>query len=141
MRFRQFPRSAAVLKSDWLSLAMRPFLIVLLCAALAASLLAQKPKKKKPDEEPRPQALEVIPEPPEAVIAEPGRLSFQVSPLSDKGLLSQQVHDALKALGTLEPWRDDRQTTGVCRRVGRFTADQGHRGRRTSPARSSRCQP
>lgn len=101
MRFRQFPRSAAVLKSDWLSLAMRPFLIVLLCAALAASLLAQKPKKKKPDEEPRPQALEVIPEPPEAVIAEPGRLSFQVSPLSDKGLLSQQVHDALKALARL----------------------------------------
>ena len=80
---------------------MRPFLILLLCGALAASLLAQKPKKKKPDEEPRPQALEVIPEPPEAVIAETGRLSFQVSPLSDKGLLSQQVHDALKALARL----------------------------------------
>jgi enamine deaminase RidA (YjgF/YER057c/UK114 family) len=80
---------------------MRPFLILLLCGALAASLLAQKPKKKKPDEEPRPQTLEVLPEPPEAVIAEPGRLSFQVSPLSDKGLLSQQVHDALKALARL----------------------------------------
>ncbi len=80
---------------------MRPFLIVLLCGALAASLFAQKAKKKKPDVEPRPQALEVIPEPPEAVIAEPGRLSFQVSPLSDKGLLSQQVHDALKALTRL----------------------------------------
>jgi enamine deaminase RidA (YjgF/YER057c/UK114 family) len=80
---------------------MRPFLILLLCGTLAASLLSQKPKKKKPDVEPRPQALEVIPEPPEAVIAEPGRLSFQVSPLSDKGLLSQQVHDALKALARL----------------------------------------
>ena len=80
---------------------MRPLLILVLCGALAASLLAQKPKKKKPDVEPRPQALEVIPEPPEAVIAEPGRLSFQVSPLSDKGLLSQQVHDALKALARL----------------------------------------
>jgi enamine deaminase RidA (YjgF/YER057c/UK114 family) len=80
---------------------MRPFLILLLCGALAASLLAQKPKKKKPDIEPKPQALEVIPDPPEAVIAEPGRLSFQVSPLSDKGLLSQQVHDALKALARL----------------------------------------
>ena len=77
---------------------MRSFMILLLCGALAASLLAQKHKKKKPDEEPRPQALEVIPEPPEAVTADPGRLSFQVSPLSDKGLLSQQVHDALKAL-------------------------------------------
>jgi hypothetical protein len=48
--------------------------------------------------EPRPQALEIIPDPPDAVIAEPGRLSFQVSPFSDKGLLSQQVHDAPK------PW-------------------------------------
>jgi enamine deaminase RidA (YjgF/YER057c/UK114 family) len=80
---------------------MRPFLILLLCGVLAASLLAQKPKKKKPDVEPRPQALEIIPDPPEAVIADPGRLSFQVSPLSDKGLLSQQVHDALKALARL----------------------------------------
>lgn len=77
---------------------MRRFLILLFCCVFAASLLAQKPKKKKPDEEPRPQALEIIPDPPEAVFAEPGRLSFQVSPLSDKGLLSQQVHDALKAL-------------------------------------------
>jgi enamine deaminase RidA (YjgF/YER057c/UK114 family) len=80
---------------------MRPFLIVLLCGALAASLPAQKPKKQKPDVEPRPQALEVIPEAPEAIVVEPGRLSFQVSPLSDKGLLSQQVHDALKALARL----------------------------------------
>jgi len=39
-----------------------------------------------------------LPEPPEAVAAETGRLSFQVSPLSTKGLLSQQVRDALKAL-------------------------------------------
>jgi enamine deaminase RidA (YjgF/YER057c/UK114 family) len=77
---------------------MRRFLISLFCCVFAASLLAQKPKKKKPDEEPRPQALEIIPDPPDAVFAEPGRLSFQVSPLSDRGLLSQQVHDALKAL-------------------------------------------
>ena len=97
----QLIRTAAVLKSDWLPLAMRPFLILVLCGALATSLLAQKPKKKKPDVEPRPQALEIIPDPPDAVIAEPGRLSFQVSPLSDKGLLSQQVHDALKALARL----------------------------------------
>src|SRR6185312_4365752 len=98
MTLRQFLQTAAVLKSDWLPLAMRLFLILLLCGALALSLLAQKSKKKKPDVEPRPQALEIIPDPPDAVMAEPGRLSFQVSPLSDKGLLSQQVHDALKAL-------------------------------------------
>jgi enamine deaminase RidA (YjgF/YER057c/UK114 family) len=80
---------------------MRPFLILLLCGTLAVTLLAQKSKKKKSDAEPRPQTLEVIPEPPEAVVAEPAHLSFQVSPLSDKGLLSQQVHDALKALARL----------------------------------------
>ena len=101
MRLRQFHQTAAVLKSDWLPSAMRLLPILLLSGALAASLLAQKPKKKKPDVEPRPQALEIIPDPPDAVVAEPGRLSFQVSPLSDKGLLSQQVHDALKALSRL----------------------------------------
>jgi enamine deaminase RidA (YjgF/YER057c/UK114 family) len=80
---------------------MRRLLIVPLCLLLAGGLLAQKRKKKKPEEEPRPQALEVLPDPPEAVVTEPGRLSFQVSPLSDKGLLSQQVHDALKVLARL----------------------------------------
>ena len=32
------------------------------------------------------------------MIAETGKLAFHVSPLSAKGLLTQQVHDALKAL-------------------------------------------
>lgn len=73
-------------------------LILPLCLLLAGFLFAQKHKGKKEDEEPPPQALAVIPEPPEAVIADSGRLSFQVSPLSSKGLLSQQLHDALKAL-------------------------------------------
>ncbi len=79
---------------------MRRLLILLLGLLLAGGLFAQKPKKKA-DEEPRPQVLEVLPDPPEAVVAESGRLSFQVSPLSDKGLLSQQVRDALKALTRL----------------------------------------
>jgi enamine deaminase RidA (YjgF/YER057c/UK114 family) len=74
--------------------------VLLFVLLLAGGLFAQK-HKKKPDEEPRPQALEVLPDPPEAVVAESGRLSFQVSPLSDKGLLSQQVRDALKALARL----------------------------------------
>jgi enamine deaminase RidA (YjgF/YER057c/UK114 family) len=68
---------------------------------LACGLCAQKIKNKKPDEEPRPQVLEVQREPPEAIAAETGRLSFQISPLSDKGLLSQQVRDALKAVARL----------------------------------------
>jgi enamine deaminase RidA (YjgF/YER057c/UK114 family) len=79
---------------------MRRLLILLLGLLLAGGLFAQKPKKKA-DEEPRPQVLDVLPDPPEAVVAESGRLSFQVSPLSDKGLLSQQVRDALKALTRL----------------------------------------
>ena len=90
-------RRRPVLKSVLLTVAMRRFLIPL-CLLLAGGLFAQKHKTKKPDEEPRPQVLEVLPEPPEAVAADSGRLSFEVSPLSDKGLLSQQVRDALKAL-------------------------------------------
>ena len=89
-----------MLKSVILSVVMRRLLILLLGLLLAGGLFAQKPKKK-PDEEPRPQVLEVLPDTPEAVVAESGRLSFQVSPLSDKGLLSQQVRDALKALARL----------------------------------------
>src|SRR5258706_14652493 len=77
---------------------MRRSLIVPLCLLLAAGLLAQKRKSKNPEVEPRPQVLEVLPDPPDAVSAETGRLSFQVSPLSSNGLLSQQVRDALKAI-------------------------------------------
>ena len=75
----------------------------ILCLALltAAGLPAQKRRSKKPDEEPKPQILAPLPDTPEAIAVETGRLSFQVSPLSDKGLLSQQVRDALKALARL----------------------------------------
>lgn len=55
-------------------------------------------KKKKGDEEPATQTLPLLKDPPAAVVAETGRLVFHVSPLSNKGLLSQQVRDALKAL-------------------------------------------
>ena len=79
----------------------RRLLILPLCLLLSSALPAQKRKNKKQDEEPRPQVLEVLPDPPEAISAETGRLSFQVSPLSDKGLLSQQVRDALKSLARL----------------------------------------
>ena len=99
--FKCVPRGRTpVLKSVILSVVMRRLLILLLGLLLAGGLFAQK-RKKKPDEEPKPQVLEVLPDTPEAVVAESGRLSFQVSPLSDKGLLSQQVRDALKALARL----------------------------------------
>jgi len=76
---------------------MRSLAAVLLSLTLIASVSAQKKKNKK-DEEPLTQVLPPFPDPPDAVTAETARLSFQVSPLSNKGLLSQQVRDALKAL-------------------------------------------
>lgn len=76
-------------------------LVLLLCTA--DSSLAQKRKPKK-DEEPKPQALAVVPETPDAITVETAKIAFQISPLSDKGLLSQQVRDGLKAL--------DRQSRG-----------------------------
>jgi hypothetical protein len=68
---------------------------------LAGSLLAQPDRPIKPakkEKEPVTQALPVLPDPPAAVVADATRLVFHVSPLSAKGLLSQQVRDALKAL-------------------------------------------
>ncbi len=65
--------------------------------ALCAAAYAQK-KKKKGDDEETTQALPVLKDPPFAVAAETGRLVFHVSPLSAKGLLSQQLRDGLKSL-------------------------------------------
>ena len=62
---------------------------------LASSALAQKGKKT---EEPITQTLPLLKDPPSAIAAETDRLIFNISPLSAKGLLSQQVRDALKAL-------------------------------------------
>lgn len=64
----------------------------LLCFSLAA--LAQRGKKK--DEEPVTQVLELPPDPPAALTADPARLTFDVAPLTTKGLLSQQVRNQTK---------------------------------------------
>ena len=53
-------------------------------------------KKKKKEEET--QTLQLPRELPGAIMADTRRLVFHVSPLSAKGLLSQQVRDALRAL-------------------------------------------
>ena len=53
-------------------------------------------KKKNPDEST--QSLELPKEPPMVSIGETGRLTFHVSPLIARGLLSQQTRDALKAV-------------------------------------------
>ncbi len=62
------------------------------------ALQALPAKKKKEDET---QTLQVPQDPPSAVSAETKRLVFHVTPLSAKGLLSQQVRDGLKALSRL----------------------------------------
>ncbi|MBL8238726.1 MAG: hypothetical protein JNM66_14980 [Bryobacterales bacterium] len=77
---------------------MRIALSILLTLALfSGTATAQKKKKKKPEVEIT-QTLEVIPDPPAAVTVETAKLEYLVSPLSGKGLLSQQMRDGLKAL-------------------------------------------
>lgn len=73
---------------------MRTWGILLLAVAVAAT--AWPAKKQKKEEET--QTLELPRELPGAVAADTRRLVFHVSPLSAKGLLSQQVRDALRAL-------------------------------------------
>ncbi|MGA3190191.1 MAG: Rid family hydrolase [Bryobacteraceae bacterium] len=74
---------------------MRGAIILILGIALAVPAPAQKKKK---DQEPVTQTLPALKDPPAAIAAETARLVFHVSPLSNKGLLSQQVRDALKTL-------------------------------------------
>jgi enamine deaminase RidA (YjgF/YER057c/UK114 family) len=70
-------------------------LVALACGlAIAAGLAADKKKKKEEET----QTLQLHKELPSAVLGETRRLTFHVTPLSAKGLLSAQVRDALKVL-------------------------------------------
>ena len=71
-----------------------------IAAILALTILAcwGIAKKKKKNEEPATQTLPVLQDPPPAIATDVQQLVFRVAPLSSKGLLSQQVRDALKAL-------------------------------------------
>jgi enamine deaminase RidA (YjgF/YER057c/UK114 family) len=71
----------------------RRICVVFLLACLTAAYAA---KKKNPDD--ITQTLELPKDPPMVAIGETSRLVFHVSPLSAKGLLSQQTRDALKAI-------------------------------------------
>jgi enamine deaminase RidA (YjgF/YER057c/UK114 family) len=73
---------------------MRAFPLVVLACALA--LVASAAQRKKKEEET--QTLQLPKDLPTAVTGETRRLTFLVTPLSSKGLLSQQVRDGLKAL-------------------------------------------
>lgn len=96
---------------------------------MAALLVALAPagwsagRAKPPDKEPPTEVLETFPEPPPAAAADAARLAFHVSPLSSKGLLSQQVRDALRALqnqaggGTIVKLRAFVAGSGDTRRV------------------------
>ncbi len=75
---------------------MRRLKLLVALLALAAAAYPLLAKKKKPED--ITQTLELPKDPPATVTAETSRLVFHVSPLSAKGLLSQQVRDALKAL-------------------------------------------
>lgn len=78
---------------------MRNALILLVTfALLPAALEAQKKRKPKKSEIEVTQTLELAPDPPASVTVETAKLEFLVSPLSSKGLLSQQVKDGLKFL-------------------------------------------
>jgi hypothetical protein len=67
-------------------------------AILAAVFLVTAFAGKKKDPDDFTQVLELPKDPPMVAIGVTDRLVFQVSPLSAKGLLSQQTRDALKAI-------------------------------------------
>ena len=79
----------------------KPAVLVLILFALSAILpiesSAQR-KKGKDEKEEITQTLELPKDPPTTIQADTNRIFFDVSPLTPKGLLSQQVRDALKAL-------------------------------------------
>src|ERR1051326_8261884 len=69
-------------------------LVALMCGWALLALPAQKKKKEEIT-----QTLQLPKELPGAVVGDTRRLTFHVTPLSAKGLLSQQIRDALKAVG------------------------------------------
>lgn len=75
----------------------RTRIAALLALAFALGVLSSPAKKNKKEEQT--QVLQLPKELPNSVVGETRRLAFYVTPLSSKGLLSQQIRDALKALG------------------------------------------
>ena len=73
---------------------MRRIWLLALAGALAVTLSSWGKKKKEEET----QVLQLPKDPPSAITVETRRLVFHVTPLSAKGLLSQQTRDALKWL-------------------------------------------
>src|SRR5437764_797007 len=89
----QAPRTA---RRPWSFRVGGPIAVALCCLLATSSVTAQK--KPKPKKEEITQTLQLPKELPAAVIGETRRLTFHVTALSSRGLLSAQVRDALKAL-------------------------------------------
>lgn len=75
-----------------------PLAAVVLIFLLDAAVAAERKKKEKKEKEEITQVLDTPKQPPNAAVAEASRLNFITSPLSNRGLLSQQVRDGLKSL-------------------------------------------
>jgi len=75
---------------------IRPLLLLALVALAIFPLSADQKKKK--DEEPKTQVLPLPKEPPMALGADVGSLSFRVTPLLKIGKLSAQIRDSLNEL-------------------------------------------
>jgi enamine deaminase RidA (YjgF/YER057c/UK114 family) len=110
-------------------------------ATLAVALPSADAQRKKKGEEVT-QTLEVLPDPPQTIKVETSRLTFHASPLTNKGLLSQQVRDSIKAL-----WRDTKRAnivklralvagTGDMRRVQSIVSEMFSEKRLPLPALS-----
>ena len=76
---------------------MRRLAVLASLMVLVLALPSPAQRKKKNQEEIT-QVLELPKDPPLAITAEVARMSFHVTPLSGKGLLSAQMREALKAL-------------------------------------------
>ena len=106
---------------------MRRFFHIFTTLLLATALSVAADKKKKKEE--ITQVHEILPDPPAAVVAETARLEFHVTPLSNKGLLSQQTRDALKEIlkslrgGTVVKLRAFVAGSGDLRRVGTIVSE------------------
>jgi enamine deaminase RidA (YjgF/YER057c/UK114 family) len=75
----------------------RPLVLLLAGAAtLNAQILPRILKPKEDKKQERTQVLELPKDPPAAVVADTRNLVFEVSPLRNKGLLTEQAQDALK---------------------------------------------
>jgi len=139
---REQPRLPADAKIEWSIVRIQIFLYTVLLLSCSLDADAQRRKNKK-DVEPPTQVLELLPEPPDAVVAETAKLSFRVSPLSAKGLLSQQVRDAIKALqkdshgATILKLRAFVAGSGDLRRVSAIVAEEFTDDKQPLPAVST----